>query len=195
MQTQHRDIAGLQDVGGITPGSMPPMSHTLAEEGAAILSFKLVKGGKFQVCPTNICFAICMESMHSDSSLDTSRIVTSMTGFNPRNWHFSRTLLLCTVTLQRLLFSVASCNAHTVLLYSRHPFRSYARRYNSHNFSCVAQDKDSTGFFGDRKKCLAAQQLFRLVASNTVQLAVLEAAPILISILQCCTDAGRFEHA
>ncbi len=28
---------------------MPPMSHTLAEEGAAILSFKLVKGGKFQV--------------------------------------------------------------------------------------------------------------------------------------------------
>ena len=25
------------------------MSHTLAEEGAAILSFKLVKGGKFQV--------------------------------------------------------------------------------------------------------------------------------------------------
>ena len=40
----------MQDVGGITPGSMPPMSHTLAEEGAAILSFKLVKGGKFQVC-------------------------------------------------------------------------------------------------------------------------------------------------
>ena len=28
---------------------MPPMSHTLAEEGAAILSFKLVKDGKFQV--------------------------------------------------------------------------------------------------------------------------------------------------
>ena len=39
----------MQDVGGITPGSMPPMSHSLAEEGAAILSFKLVKGGKFQV--------------------------------------------------------------------------------------------------------------------------------------------------
>lgn len=32
---------------------MPPMSHTLAEEGAAILSFKLVKGGKFQV---STCF-------------------------------------------------------------------------------------------------------------------------------------------
>ncbi|CAK0741638.1 hypothetical protein CVIRNUC_001340 [Coccomyxa viridis] len=36
------------DVGGITPGSMPPNSHSLVEEGAAILSFKLVKGGAFQ---------------------------------------------------------------------------------------------------------------------------------------------------
>ena len=39
------------DVGGITPGSMPPNSHSLVEEGAAILSFKLVKGGTFQVTP------------------------------------------------------------------------------------------------------------------------------------------------
>ncbi|KAK9815723.1 hypothetical protein WJX72_008572 [[Myrmecia] bisecta] len=37
-----------QDVGGISPGSMPPASHCLAEEGAAILSFKLVKGNRFQ---------------------------------------------------------------------------------------------------------------------------------------------------
>ena len=38
------------DVGGITPGSMPPNSHLLVEEGAAILSFKIVRDGKFQVC-------------------------------------------------------------------------------------------------------------------------------------------------
>ena len=38
------------DVGGITPGSMPPTSRRLIEEGAAIISFKLVEGGKFQVC-------------------------------------------------------------------------------------------------------------------------------------------------
>ena len=37
------------DVGGITPGSMPPNSHSLAEEGAAIMAFKLVHGGRFQV--------------------------------------------------------------------------------------------------------------------------------------------------
>ena len=37
------------DVGGITPGSMPPNSHSLVEEGAAILSFKLVRKGAFQV--------------------------------------------------------------------------------------------------------------------------------------------------
>ena len=36
------------DVGGATPGSMPPHSTSLSEEGAAIVSFKLVrKGGAF----------------------------------------------------------------------------------------------------------------------------------------------------
>ena len=36
------------DVGGISPGSMPPNSRQLAEEGAAIMSFKLVSDGVFQ---------------------------------------------------------------------------------------------------------------------------------------------------
>jgi 5-oxoprolinase (ATP-hydrolysing) len=35
------------DIGGISPGSMPPHSHSLAEEGAAIVSRKLVSGGRF----------------------------------------------------------------------------------------------------------------------------------------------------
>ena len=36
------------DVGGIAPGSMPPMSKTLVQEGAAIIAFKLVEKGMFQ---------------------------------------------------------------------------------------------------------------------------------------------------
>ena len=36
------------DVGGIAPGSMPPLSKTLVEEGAAIIAFKLVQNGNFQ---------------------------------------------------------------------------------------------------------------------------------------------------
>ena len=36
------------DVGGITPGSMPPFSRSIADEGAAIKAFKLVSGGVFQ---------------------------------------------------------------------------------------------------------------------------------------------------
>jgi len=36
------------DIGGISPGSMPPFSRSLREEGAAISSFKLVEGGVFQ---------------------------------------------------------------------------------------------------------------------------------------------------
>ena len=35
------------DIGGIAPGSMPPLSKTLAEEGAAIVAFKLVEDGVF----------------------------------------------------------------------------------------------------------------------------------------------------
>ncbi len=36
------------DIGGTSPGSMPPGSRRLSEEGAAILSFKLVRDGVFQ---------------------------------------------------------------------------------------------------------------------------------------------------
>ncbi|KFV64783.1 5-oxoprolinase, partial [Dryobates pubescens] len=36
------------DIGGITPGSMPPHSKALCEEGAVFVSFKLVKDGVFQ---------------------------------------------------------------------------------------------------------------------------------------------------
>jgi 5-oxoprolinase (ATP-hydrolysing) len=36
------------EVGGISPGSMPPDSRLLAEEGACIYSYKLVEGGVFQ---------------------------------------------------------------------------------------------------------------------------------------------------
>lgn len=36
------------DIGGISPGSMPPGSRRLEEEGACIISFKLVEDGVFQ---------------------------------------------------------------------------------------------------------------------------------------------------
>ena len=36
------------DIGGVSPGSMPPHSVDLKEEGASIVAFKLVKDGKFQ---------------------------------------------------------------------------------------------------------------------------------------------------
>ncbi len=36
------------DIGGISPGSMPPSSRRIEEEGACILSFKLVTNGRFQ---------------------------------------------------------------------------------------------------------------------------------------------------
>ena len=54
------------DIGGITPGSMPPHSTSILEEGAVFKSFKLVEGGVFQEkgeeeeagsSSTNVCSA------------------------------------------------------------------------------------------------------------------------------------------
>ena len=47
------------DIGGISPGSMPPASKVLEEEGAAIVSFKLVRAGAFQVCVFVFVFCCC----------------------------------------------------------------------------------------------------------------------------------------
>ncbi len=41
------------DIGGIAPGSMPPFSKYLAEEGAAIIAFKIVKNGVYQEAAIN----------------------------------------------------------------------------------------------------------------------------------------------
>lgn len=38
----------FSDIGGIVPGSMPPTSKTIFEEGAQILSFKIVEKGIYK---------------------------------------------------------------------------------------------------------------------------------------------------
>lgn len=44
-----RPLPAAADIGGISPGSMPPHSHSLEEEGASIISHKLVQvGGRLQ---------------------------------------------------------------------------------------------------------------------------------------------------
>jgi len=62
------------DVGGTTPGSMPPNSHCLAEEGAAIVAFKLVRGGVFQVHRSrNVPLHICIRRAHCPRHLEVSK--------------------------------------------------------------------------------------------------------------------------
>lgn len=36
------------DIGGLTPGSMPPNSTSLLQEGAQFISFKVVEQGQFK---------------------------------------------------------------------------------------------------------------------------------------------------
>ncbi|CAN4116112.1 unnamed protein product [Withania somnifera] len=54
------------EIGGITPGSMPPFSKFIWEEGAAIKTFKLVERGIFQEEGINelLCYPCSEESTH-----------------------------------------------------------------------------------------------------------------------------------
>ncbi len=45
-----------EDVGGITPGSMPPFSQSLAEEGVVLRGLRLVQGGRFLREPVEAAF-------------------------------------------------------------------------------------------------------------------------------------------
>lgn len=55
------------EIGGITPGSMPPFSKSIYEEGAAIKAFKLVEKGIFQEegIVKLLCFPCSDESEHN----------------------------------------------------------------------------------------------------------------------------------
>ena len=46
--------------GGISPGSMPPLSKALQEEGAMIIASKLVDNGVFQVCAASLSRGPCL---------------------------------------------------------------------------------------------------------------------------------------
>ncbi|KAI0566591.1 5-oxo-L-prolinase [Gracilaria domingensis] len=58
------------DIGGVTPGSMPPFSKTIADEGLAIRSMRIVRNGSFQ--ESELCTLLeqagcrCLEDVVSD---------------------------------------------------------------------------------------------------------------------------------
>ena len=62
------------DIGGSTPGSMPPFSKSLDEEGVAIMSFKLVENGVFREAEVRTLFnqSRCLEDNVSDLKAQTS---------------------------------------------------------------------------------------------------------------------------
>ncbi|KAG6531015.1 5-oxoprolinase-like [Zingiber officinale] len=63
------------EIGGITPGSMPPFSKSLWEEGATIKAFKLVKGGIFQEEGIiNLLINPCSDEKSSNKIPGTRRI-------------------------------------------------------------------------------------------------------------------------
>ncbi|WP_316015789.1 hydantoinase B/oxoprolinase family protein [Roseobacter sp. HKCCA0434] len=57
------------DVGGLTPGSMPPDSRTIHDEGALIDNWKLVDGGEFREAETR---ELLLSAQHPVRAVDTN---------------------------------------------------------------------------------------------------------------------------
>ncbi|GAQ91252.1 oxoprolinase [Klebsormidium nitens] len=61
------------EIGGITPGSMPPFSKFIYEEGAAIKAFKLVENGVFQ--EEGICAILTAKTKSEEADEDGKDVV------------------------------------------------------------------------------------------------------------------------
>src|SRR5207248_9305030 len=59
------------DIGGMTPGSMPPFSRTIAEEGALFECFALVRGGKLRESGLRAALAAAKRSEEHTSELQS----------------------------------------------------------------------------------------------------------------------------
>jgi hypothetical protein len=70
------------DIGGLTPGSMPPNSTTLLQEGAQFISFKIVEQGQFKEKGKQIMklikFILFVCSYRSDRSIESTRKIREL---------------------------------------------------------------------------------------------------------------------
>uniref|UniRef100_A0A7I4BP05 5-oxoprolinase n=2 Tax=Physcomitrium patens TaxID=3218 RepID=A0A7I4BP05_PHYPA len=63
------------EIGGITPGSMPPFSKAIWEEGTAIKAFKLVEGGVFQEDGITNILTAGMKNTEEEETCDSGHMV------------------------------------------------------------------------------------------------------------------------
>jgi len=135
------------EIGGITPGSMPPFSKCIWEEGAAIKAFKLVERGVFQEEGIiQLLQSPCSEELSGYKIPGTRRIQDNLSDLHAQVAANQRGIALIKelinqyglVTVQSYMIHVQK-NAEVAV---REMLKAVASRVQKENGSCVIEDED-----------------------------------------------------
>jgi 5-oxoprolinase (ATP-hydrolysing) len=135
------------EIGGITPGSMPPFSKCIWEEGAAIRAFKLVERGVFQEEGiVQLLQSPCSDELAGYKIPGTRRIQDNLSDLHAQVAANQRGIALIKelinqyglVTVQSYMNHVQK-NAEVAV---REMFKTVASKVAKENGSCVVEDED-----------------------------------------------------
>ncbi|KAJ9089144.1 hypothetical protein DSO57_1015859 [Entomophthora muscae] len=124
------------DIGGILPGSMPPHSTHLTQEGAAILSYKLVRKGIFQ---TEGITALLTDATHASGTRCLKDNISDLHAQVAAN---NKGILL----VQALIAQCGLASVHAYMVYIRNNAESAVRRLLA---SKVPEGQENLQLYGE----------------------------------------------
>ncbi|KAK8445607.1 hypothetical protein SEVIR_9G357100v4 [Setaria viridis] len=135
------------EIGGITPGSMPPFSKCIWEEGAAIKTFKLVERGVFQEEGiVQLLQSPCSDELSGYKIPGTRRIQDNLSDLRAQVAANQRGIALIKELINQYgLATVQSYMSHVqknAEVAVREMLKAVASRVQKENGSCVIEDED-----------------------------------------------------
>lgn len=135
------------EIGGITPGSMPPFSKCIWEEGAAIRAFKLVERGVFQEEGiVQLLQSPCSDELAGYKIPGTRRIQDNLSDLRAQVAANQRGIALIKELISQYgLITVQSYMNHVqknAEVAVREMLKTVASRVAKENGSCVVEDED-----------------------------------------------------
>ncbi|VAI49425.1 unnamed protein product [Triticum turgidum subsp. durum] len=135
------------EIGGITPGSMPPFSKCISEEGAAIKAFKLVERGVFQEEGiVQLLQSPCSDELTGDKIPGTRKIADNLSDLRAQVAANQRGITLIKELINQYgLITVQSYMNHVqknAEVAVREMLKVVASRVEKETGSCVIEDED-----------------------------------------------------
>ncbi|VAI60853.1 unnamed protein product [Triticum turgidum subsp. durum] len=135
------------EIGGITPGSMPPFSKCISEEGAAIKAFKLVERGVFQEEGiVQLLQSPCSDELTNEKIPGTRKIADNLSDLRAQVAANQRGITLIKELINQYgLITVQSYMNHVqknAEVAVREMLKVVASRVEKETGSCVIEDED-----------------------------------------------------